>query len=55
MTAVLVQVFALASAPVFQFLKIARKAHNLCACVAHSVGNPPKYHTDRVVKLRYSA
>jgi hypothetical protein len=39
----------------FQMLKIARKAHNLCAYLAHTVGSAGKWHTDRVVKLRYSA
>ncbi len=38
----------------FQFLKYARKAHNLCGYLAHTVG-VGKWHTDRVVKLRYSA
>jgi hypothetical protein len=39
----------------FQMLKIARKAHNLCGYLAHTVNNAGKWHTDRVVKLRYSA
>jgi hypothetical protein len=38
----------------FNFVKFARKAHNLCGYLAHTVGSVPKYHTDRVVKLRYS-
>jgi hypothetical protein len=37
----------------FNLVKFARKAHNLCGYLAHTIGNY-KYHTDRVVKLRYS-
>jgi hypothetical protein len=38
----------------FQMLKIARKAHNLCGYLAHTVNDAGKWHTDRIVKLRYS-
>ena len=37
----------------FKMVKYAKKAHNLCGYLAHTIGNY-KYHTDRVVKLRYS-
>jgi hypothetical protein len=37
----------------FNFVKFARKAHNLCGYLTHAV-SVGKYHTDRVVKLRYS-
>jgi hypothetical protein len=34
-------------------VKYAKKAHNLCGYLAHTIGNY-KYKTDRVVQLRYS-
>jgi hypothetical protein len=37
----------------FQMSKYAKKAHNLCGYLFHDAGSY-KYHTDRVVKLRYS-
>jgi hypothetical protein len=37
----------------FKMVKYAKKAHNLCGYLAHTIGNF-KYHTDRVVKLRFS-
>jgi hypothetical protein len=37
----------------FKMVKYAKKAHNLCDYLAHTIGNF-KFHTDRVVKLRFS-